>query len=133
MFCQGVEDIVVGMPLLFQWLEGKQATTNRRFAEALAAYLHALTSPGKSFRVLLFDERRTTREARQSLEDSYVHIERSLHKGPCLDTIVKGIVDWTMTCRHASRRRQKRQLDAVAAAILLENYFNTRAFETGKR
>eukprot|EP00958_Prasinococcus_capsulatus_P024955 scaffold4044_cov399-Prasinococcus_capsulatus_cf.AAC.3 len=122
---QDASDIVVGIPLLFGDTEGRQATIHRRFAEALALHLHRSSGEGR-FRVYLYDERRTTRDARQSLEDSYVLLPAARARGlrHQLFTI------WPV-CRKANRRRQKRQLDAVAAAILLENYFATHAQQTG--
>ncbi|MFH1085890.1 MAG: Holliday junction resolvase RuvX [Chloroflexota bacterium] len=83
----GVERVVVGLPLLRDGSEGKQAASVRAYLRGLAAFVAAP--------VELYDER-----------DSTTRAEEILRASP------------------GGRARALRRLDAVAAAVILQDYLD---------
>ena len=86
----GVSVIVVGLPLLADGSEGKQARSARAYVRGLQQHI---ATP-----VVYWDERYTTADAHQLLSDA-----------------------------GATRRRRQRRIDAVAAAVILQQYLNDQA------
>lgn len=83
---EGVERIVVGLPLNADGSEGEQAAATRAFAERLAA---TTSRP-----VLLWDERHTSQQAQEQ-----------------------------MIAAGTGQKTRRDRLDAVAAAVLLQDFF----------
>jgi putative Holliday junction resolvase len=89
----GAVGIVVGLPLHMDGSEGRQALRVRRYADALAAALHAQGFDGH---LVLWDERLST----QTAEERLVEAGRT-------------------------RARRRAQIDAAAAAVILQEFLDS--------
>lgn len=95
---ENAHQIIVGLPLHKNGTEALQTTLTRNFAQTLACCALAQCGPDKSPSIYLWDERYTSKEAAARLLNKNAH--QNLYK----------------------------QLDADAACIILENYYD----ENGK-
>jgi putative Holliday junction resolvase len=89
---QGVGRIIVGLPLREDGSQGKQVTSTQAYVRGLARHVH--------LPIVLWDERFTTREAR--------------------DRIYEG---------RAARHKSQAEVDAIAAAIILQDYISEQTEE----
>lgn len=86
----GVELVVVGLPLLPDGTEGKQVRSTRAYVRGLQRHIDAP--------IVYWDERSSTRRATEIMVQSGI-----------------------------GRRRQRRAKDAVAAAVILQEYLDDRS------
>ena len=94
--------IVAGLPLLADGTEGKQARSTRAYIRGLGGHL--------AVAVVLWDERLSTQQARAILSET---------AGP------SDLGDEHRS--HGTRKKQRRADDAVAAAVILQEYLNAQS------
>ena len=98
----GVESVVVGLPLLSDGSEGKQARSTMAYLRGLERHV--------ALPIVLWDERSSTQQAREIIA------EAAGPRGPDAEGRFRG-----------ARKARRRADDAVAAAVILQDYLNARS------
>ena len=103
----GVQLVVVGLPLLPDGAEGQQARSTRAYIQGLGRHVEVPMA--------LWDERLSTQQARAIIDQ------------------VAGAADWDQgRRRRGPRKARRRPDDAVAAAVILQEYLNAQSEATDK-